>query len=458
MTNNKQSVNNDNPTKDSLRSTGRRLRDQAEARLWKNSTIFPEVIDILQPEATRQMLHELRVHQIELEMQNEELREAQVVLNVARARYFDLYDLAPLSYMTFSEQGIIQQANLAAADLLGMSRSELIKKPLSKLIFREDQDTFYLKRNLLIQSGEPQTFELRFLKKNDTQFWVQMAVTINHNEYGVSEIRAVLSDITERKRTEYERVINELALLNENLKLDHARLEAEKANMAKSDCLSCMSHELRTPLNSILGFAQLLSSGSSNLTQSQEKCVAQIVKAGWYLLNLVNEILDIALVESGQILLTQDVISLSSLLCECQELVEPQATQRDIRVDFSCAIQPYFVRADHTRLKQVIINLLTNAIKYSHVGGIVVVSSASIESGRVRISIKDYGPGLSQEKINRLFEPFNRLGQEHITEGTGVGLVVSKRLINLMGGVIGLDTAVGEGSVFWVEMPLMPDV
>lgn len=439
------------------------LREQALTRLAEKAALTPEKAEAISNEVGLLMLHELSVHQIELEMQNEELREAQAALSVAQARYFDLFDMAPLAYITLNEQGNIEQANLAAASLFGMSRGELYKKSLSKLISRADQDTFYLKRKQLIDSGESQSFELRMFKKNGTEFWVLMEIAIGHDfMQGTPELRAVLKDISNRKRAEADRLKLELELRDKNIELDQACMVAEKANRAKSDCLFGMSHELRTPLNSILGFAQLLGSSTTKLTPTQTKNVEQIIKAGWYLLDLVDEILDIAIVESGKLQLSKDTISLADLLSECQQLMDPQAKKREIILDFSATKKSYFVEADATRLKQVLVNLLTNAIKYSNVGGYVevfysVITTANAKKG-IRISVKDTGPGLSQEKMLRLFEPFNRLGQENKnTEGTGIGLVVCKRLINLMGGVIGVDTTVGLGSVFWIEMALMDE-
>jgi PAS domain S-box-containing protein len=438
------------------------LREQALARLAEKAALTPEKAEAVSNEASLLMLHELSVHQIELEMQNEELRETQAALSVAQSRYFDLFDMAPLGYITLSETGIIEQANLAAATLFNMGRGELYKKPLSRLISREYQDTFYLKRKQLIDGGESQSFEMRMVDKNGVEFWVQMQISIGHDYiHRTEELRAVLINISERKRFEAERLKLELEMRDKNIELNQARLEAEKANLAKSDCLFGMSHELRTPLNSILGFAQLLESGAPELTPVQAKNVEQIIKAGWYLRDLVDEILDVATVESGKMQLSKDSISLKDLLSECQQLVDPQAKKREIDLDFSGAQQSYFVEADHTRLKQVMVNLLSNAIKYSNIGGCVavfysIITTTISTNNYIRISIKDSGPGLSQEKMLRLFEPFNRLGQENKNiEGTGIGLVVCKRLINLMGGVIGVETTVGEGSVFWIEMPLM---
>ena len=255
-----------------------------------------------------------------------------------------------------------------------------------------------------------------------------------------------ISDFTERKR--FER-----ALQQTNIEMESAKSAAEKANLAKSDFLSGMSHELRSPLNAILGFAQLMESDSPAPTASQTARLAQILQAGWYLLRLINEILDLAVIESGQLLLSREAVSLAEVMSECQSMMEPEAQQRGIRMTFPHFNNPVFVRADMTRLKQIVINLLSNAIKYNKEQGTVVVDCTVSAPARIRISVKDTGAGLPPEKVAQLFQPFNRLGQEAgSVPGTGIGLVVTKRLAELMNGVLGVESTPGEGSVFWCEL------
>jgi signal transduction histidine kinase/CheY-like chemotaxis protein len=227
--------------------------------------------------------------------------------------------------------------------------------------------------------------------------------------------------------------------------------QLQLANLAKSDFLSSMSHELRTPLNAILGFAQLLEMDSPS--PIQERSVGQILKAGWHLLALINEILDLSLIESGKMSLSLESVSLADVMLECQSMIDPQAQKRGIRVAFPQFDTPIFVKADRMRIKQVLINLLSNAIKYNKVDGNVGVDCATGHDGRVRISVSDTGAGLTPDNLNHLFQPFNRLGQEGLAEeGTGVGLVVCKRLTELMGGAIGVKSTVGKGCVFWIDL------
>ncbi|HXN48687.1 MAG TPA: ATP-binding protein, partial [Bryobacteraceae bacterium] len=250
----------------------------------------------------------------------------------------------------------------------------------------------------------------------------------------------------ERKRFEH-------TLQENNIELERAKAAAEKANLAKSDFLSSMSHELRSPLNAILGFAQLINSDSPPPTPSQTASIDQILQAGWHLLKLINEILDLAVIESGKVSLSEEAVSLAEVMGECQAMMEPQAQQCGISMTFPHFDSPFFVRADRTRLKQIVINLLSNAIKYNKEQGSVVVDCTTNTPGLTRISVTDTGAGLSPEKLAQLFQPFNRLGQEAgSVAGTGIGLVVTKRLAELMGGVLGVASRAGEGSVFWCDL------
>jgi PAS domain S-box-containing protein len=238
-----------------------------------------------------------------------------------------------------------------------------------------------------------------------------------------------------------------------NIELNSARIFAEKANLAKSEFLSSMSHELRTPLNAILGFAQLMDSASPAPSQPQKRNIDQILKAGWYLLELINEVLDLALIESGKATMSRESVSLVEVMLECRAMIEPQAQKRGITMTFPRFTGPCYVSADRTRVKQVLINLLFNAVKYNQPQGSVAVECVLTSSTILRISVRDTGVGLDANQMSQLFQPFNRLGREtSIEEGTGIGLMVTKRLVELMGGTIGVTSTVGVGSLFWVEL------
>lgn len=239
-----------------------------------------------------------------------------------------------------------------------------------------------------------------------------------------------------------------------NAELVTAKLSAEQASHAKSTFLSNMSHELRTPLNAILGFTQLLQTQPENLTAEKlDTYTSHILKAGEHLLILINEILDLAKIESGAIGLSMESVSLSELLQGCELLVKPIAEKQHVSLDFPPE-SSLCVHADRTRLKQVLLNLLSNAIKYNREEGKVEVRVSERTDGKIHIAVRDSGIGLTADQIGQLFQPFNRLGQESgMREGTGIGLVVTKRLTELMGGVIGVNSTHGVGSEFWIELP-----
>jgi PAS domain S-box-containing protein len=278
------------------------------------------------------------------------------------------------------------------------------------------------------------------VRKDGSLFWANVVFTAIRDAAGQPRGFAKLTrDLTERRLVEQT--------------LTAAKGAAEKANLAKSEFLSSMSHELRSPLNAILGFAQLMESDATPPTPSQKGSIAEILRAGWYLLELINEILDLAQIESGKLSLSPEPTSLAEVIAECQAMIESQAQARGISMTFPTFDVPCFVAADRTRLKQVLINLLSNATKYNKAGGTVIVDLSGSTPERIRINVRDTGAGLAPEKLAQLFQPFNRLGQEHGAEqGTGIGLVMSKRLVELMGGVLGVESAVGSGSVFWCEL------
>ncbi len=256
----------------------------------------------------------------------------------------------------------------------------------------------------------------------------------------------MLIDISERKRLDQ-------VLLENNIELKKAKNIAEKANRAKSDFLSNMSHELRTPLSAILGFAQLIEASNPPPTPSQKRSVDQILQAGWYLLDLINEILDLTLIESGRLPVSMETVSLPELIRECETMVEPQALHKNISLHFPTFDSPILVNADITRLKQAIINLLSNAIKYNLYNGSVTVTCFECATNRIRISVEDTGEGLSPDKLAQLFQPFNRLGKESSSEeGTGIGLVMTKRLVKLMGGRIHVKSTPGQGTIFSIDL------
>ena len=233
--------------------------------------------------------------------------------------------------------------------------------------------------------------------------------------------------------------------------LELARMEAEQANVAKSEFMSRMSHELRTPLNSVLGFAQILQMELQS--PSELEMIGYIVRSGGYLLELINEVLDISRVESGSIAISLELVSIEEIVAECLQLVAGDAATAGVEIVDQCDLARH-VRADPQHLKQVLVNLLSNAIKYNHAGGTVTVDCDE-EAGRVRLRVTDTGSGIAPELFDRLFAPFDRLDADAKgIEGTGLGLALSKGLMEAIGGSLGVESEPGKGSTFWLELPL----
>jgi signal transduction histidine kinase len=258
-----------------------------------------------------------------------------------------------------------------------------------------------------------------------------------------------------------ENAIDRFALQRERKRIEQAltiaKAEAEAANQAKSDFLLRMSHELRSPLNVILGFTQLIETGTPAPTPGQQKSLKQVLHAGWYLLDLITEVLELSTIESGNMKPSMQTVCLNNVLDECQAMIQAQAQERGLAIAIPLFEQAFLVNADPLRTKQVMLNLLSNAIKYNRNAGRIDVRCSATPGQAVRVSVQDTGQGLSAEQLAQLFEPFNRLGQESgTTAGTGVGLVISKRLVELMGGRIGVESTVGVGSTFWFELQAEP--
>jgi signal transduction histidine kinase/ActR/RegA family two-component response regulator len=284
--------------------------------------------------------------------------------------------------------------------------------------------------------------------------------SLRDNAIEVAERRAAQQEVMRLNAGLEQRVRERTAQLEQvNRGLEEATASAEHANRAKSEFISSMSHELRTPLNAILGFGQLMHASDIELPAAKQKEFSKhIVHAGNHLLKLIDEILDLAKIESAQMMLSLEMVTLDTVLDECRTMIVPAAAKRRVQTRFP-AVCTAAVMADRTRLKQVLLNLLSNAIKYNVEGGSVSVDVSDAVAGRVRISVQDTGPGLRSEQVGALFQPFNRLGQEATSvEGTGIGLVVTKRLVELMHGTIDVSSTVGVGSVFSIELPAVLEV
>jgi PAS domain S-box-containing protein len=425
------------------------LRQRAELQTPAVRENLPET---LSPETARQMLHELRVHQTELEMQNEELRRTQAELEAARARYFDLYDLAPVGYCTVSEAGLITEANLTAAALLGADRGALISQPITRFIHKEDQDLYYRHRTQLFDNSAAHGYELRMAPVNTVSFWAQLKTTLAQADDGTPVCRLVFSDISERKRAEETLTNYTHQLNNKNLMLDKALAQAELSHAAKSEFLACMSHEPRTPMTGVLGMIGLLL--DTDLAEDQRRYAQTVRSSGESLLALINAILDFSKLESRQLELAPQDFSLPSLLDDCTGMMALQAHAKGLGL--SCVMAPEVpshLRGDPGRLRQILLNLTGNAIKFTNHGEVIIRASVVSETPaevRLRFAVRDTGIGIPADKLDRLFKKFSQ-GDTSTTRsygGIGLGLATSRQLAELMGGDIDVQSTVGEGSEF----------
>src|SRR6202041_3487316 len=292
-------------------------------------------------------------------------------------------------------RGIITDVNKQMEALTGCTRDELIGAPFKDYFTNPERAEAGIK--LVLGESKLTDYELTARARDGKETVVSYnATTFHDRDRKLQGVFAAARDVTERKRFEH-------TLQENNVELERARAAAEKANLAKSDFLSSMSHELRSPLNAILGFAQLINSDTPPPTPAQAASIDQILHAGWYLLELINEILDLAQIESGKLALSKEPTSLADVMLECQAMMEPQGQQRGIRITFPQSGLPFYVDADRTRLKQVLINLLSNAIKYNQPNGTVVVDYTASTPGRLRVSVRDSGAGLSPEMLTQLF-------------------------------------------------------
>jgi PAS domain S-box-containing protein len=374
----------------------------------------------------------------ELAGANRILAEREQALGVSEARLQAILDHCPSIIVVKDLDGRLLFVNRQFERSLGRDRSDVVGQsdrevfpPRMMDIYRAN-DARALSAGSVVQAEEPATEDGVLRVYASSRFPL---LDLNGRPYALCLVAA---DITDRKKAEDE--------------IKVARLEAERANRAKSDFLSRMSHDLRTPLNAVLGFAQLLAVES--LAEDQLECVEQISKGGRHLLELINEVLDITRIETGRLSLSPEPVLVGDIVRYTTSLVSPLARDRGITLLVETdTLGERAVLADRQRLAQILLNLLSNAVKYTGSGGRIVLSCSEATPAHLRIAVTDTGPGIPREKMKLLFKPFERLGAESTgIEGTGLGLTLARGLAEAMGGSIGVQSETDVGSTFWVEL------
>ncbi|MGH2765550.1 MAG: PAS domain S-box protein, partial [Actinomycetota bacterium] len=365
-------------------------------------------------------------------------REAEEQRRADEERFQAVAENTPDAIVTVSSDSVITYFNRGAEAMFGYRMAEIVGQPVTTLMPERYRRLHAEGMARYLATGETRvlgkTVELEGRRVDGSEFPLELSLSSWSTVEGAFFI-ASIRDITARKEADEA--------------VHRSRQEAERANRAKSEFLSRMSHELRTPLNAILGFGQLME--MDDLDPQHRESLTQIMKAGRHLVDLIEEVLDISRIEAGGLSLSLEPVALEETVRDSLELLAPSAKHRSIALEWDAeAASGRYVMADRQRLKQVLLNLLSNAVKYNRPEGEVRVSFRE-RDGRVRLEVADTGPGIPAGDRDRLFVPFERLGQTE-AEGTGLGLALSKGLVEAMGGTIGMQNRNGEGSLFWVEL------
>ncbi len=368
---------------------------------------------------------------------------AQDALRESEQRLRSILNNVPIGVNYTDLNGNIRQTNPRFCELVGYTEAELLALARTEYTHADDlaRDDELLAR--LVRGEFPMyRHNKRYITRQGALVWAQTTVSLLRDPQGQPRhVVAVVEDITEHLKLE---------------EAEHAREAAEASNRAKSEFLSRMSHELRTPLNAMLGFAQLLELDPRQpLSAAQRPWVAQIQQAGWHLLEMINDVLDLSRIDSGNLRLHTEVLDLTELIAAGLAMVEGQAQARHIELTWEIAADTGRIVGDATRVKQILINLLSNAVKYNVEAGRVHVGARLTAHHMVEVAVTDTGLGMTAEQMGELFQPFNRLGRERsITDGTGIGLVISRRLAELMKGSLRAKSSAGQGSSFILSLPL----
>ncbi|MCK9174863.1 MAG: ATP-binding protein [Desulforhopalus sp.] len=418
------------------------LRKQAEEKVRLHAGSVPEEFASLPAEDIQTTLHDLQVHQIELEMQNEQLRATQTALDSARARYFDLYDLAPVGYMTITEKGLIAESNLTAAALLAIDRAQLVKQLFSRFILKTNQDIYYLKSKRLFETSIPQSCELKMVKNDDTSFWGRLETTVATDDHGETVCRVVLSDITERMQAEAEREkLNDR--LNQMQKLESLGLLA-----------GGIAHDFHNLLGGIFGYIEL----------AREKTTNEIVST---YLDKSLQTMDRARALTQQLLTFgkggAPIKKVENLFPDVRKIIEFALSGSSVSSRFQIQENLWPCNFDKSQLGQLVDNLTINAFQSMPGGGTIEVAAhnvlltagehLSLAAGKyVKLSIKDQGTGIPKELLSRIFDPYYTTKPS----GHGLGLAICYSIASRHGGGLEVESEPGKGSTFHLYLPASP--
>ncbi len=391
---------------------------------------------------SRRVEQEVEERDSALRLEASEHQRTSHALHASERQLRNVLDTVPTCVLTADLDGRIVETNPKLRELLGFSADEMAQMSASELLHPEDRAADAELSAALARGEIPLARQQkRLLTRDGRTVWVSSAMTALRDDHGRAyRLVCVAEDITEHLQLQ---------------EAQRARDNAEAANRAKSEFVSRMSHELRTPLNAMLGFAQLLELDKQKpLAAHQLEWTAQIQHAGWHLLHMINDTLDLSRIEAGTLKLQIDALDLAELLRATRALLEHRAQRRNVVVREDIDPRAAAVRGDLTRVKEILTNLLSNAIKYNREGGSVLIRSRPHGDDDVQIEVIDTGLGMTEEQLAQLFQPFNRLGRENSAEeGTGIGLVISRRLAELMNGSLRARSVAGEGSAFVLQLP-----
>jgi len=416
------------------------LRRHAERKL-KTMPAVSEDLSKMSPQDLAKMIHELRVHQIELKMQNEELRRIQEELQKVRDRYLHLFDFAPVGYFSVDEKGTVVAANLTAATLLGIQRASLVGRSFSRFILRADQDVYYLQRKRLLETGNMQPFELRLVKDDGSHFDASLeCLFVEDGGQDFEQIRIAVSDISARKQAAEKEKLAQLQLAEQ-------LVETKQINEELSQFAYAVTHDLKAPLRAIANYSDFLYEDLADiLTGDQKEYLKGLKQAASQGHALIDDLLSFSRI--GQVTPEPEVVDLPVLVKEIGSLL-------NLPPDVEIEVQPQWpeICVDYLLMKQILQNLISNSIKFNKRNPkIIKIGCRPAADQGIEVFVRDNGIGIAPEYQQQIFAIFRRLHTDKEYEGTGIGLAIVQKAAQNMGGSVRVESTPGEGSTFFINL------